>query len=36
MENIIAIQGIKGSHHQVALDYFDRFQFIDECSQLIV
>jgi prephenate dehydratase len=32
MENIIAIQGIKGSfHHQVALDYFDGFQSIDEC-----
>ncbi|MFT7250795.1 MAG: prephenate dehydratase [Flavobacterium sp.] len=32
MENIIAIQGIKGSfHHQVALDYFDEIQSIDEC-----
>jgi prephenate dehydratase len=32
MESIIAIQGIKGSfHHQVALDYFDEIQSIDEC-----
>lgn len=32
MEKIIAIQGIKGSfHHQVALDYFDKIQAIDEC-----
>jgi prephenate dehydratase len=32
MKKIIAIQGIKGSfHHQVALDYFDEIQAIDEC-----
>jgi prephenate dehydratase len=32
MKNKIAIQGIKGSyHHQVALDYFDRIDEIDEC-----
>jgi prephenate dehydratase len=32
MEKVIAIQGIKGSfHHQVALDYFDEIQAIDEC-----
>ena len=32
MEKKIAIQGIKGSfHHQVALDYFDEIQAIDEC-----
>lgn len=32
MEKKIAIQGIKGSfHHQVALDYFDEIQAVDEC-----
>ena len=32
MEKKIAIQGIKGSfHHQVALNYFDEIQAIDEC-----
>ena len=32
MEKRIAIQGIKGSfHHQVALDYFNEIQAIDEC-----